>query len=398
MGFVCLWAMLAVACASVPPQTALMRTAELQAAGRELRAVENALAISVPGDIETSADEIRERADDPAVRDRAMRWKMEAVPAYYQALFHADPLAAALGTLALAAQIEHYLTEGAGRDRFGPLQPVSVEAARKIRADVVTQMRLLAKRPDLFDRTQSRIDAWARENPITGPSLASRPSIVPLLLKMADSEDRDVFGVVGDIGGSITDIATRLDIYSGYLPKAARWQSELLADELVARDESRLALSTLDSMTRVINRVEALTSTESIDNATAYGLSSVRTELVESIGAFDRMKADVLAYLTGERQTLSAILDVQTRAVLADIDRQRDLTMGQADDLRKKAFVAADRMRSQTVEDIDGLATRIILKVALTFAALLMLATLLAVFVRRTADPGHRAVPSHSAT
>jgi hypothetical protein len=55
-------------------------------------------------------------------------------------------------------------------------------------------------------------------------------------------------------------------------------------------------------------------------------------------------------------------------------------------------------MRSQTVADIDGLATRIILKVALTFAALLMLATLLAVFVRRTADPGHRAVPSHSAT
>jgi hypothetical protein len=398
VGLLCLWAMLAVACASVSPQSALMRKAELQVAAVELRATENALALSIPADIEASADEIRDRADDPAVRDHALRWKMEAVPAYYQTLFQADPLASAVGTLALAAQIEHFLTEGAGRDRFGPLQPVAVQAARKIRADVVDQIRLVARRKDAFDSSQSRIDAWARENPIAGTSLASRPSIVPFLMKMANSEDRDVFGVVGDIGGSVADISTRLDIYSGYLPKAARWQSELLADELVARDEARLAISTLESMTRLIGRVEALTSAESIDGATAYGLSSVHTELVESIGAFDTMKADVLAYLTGERQTLSAIVDVQTKAVLAYIDHERNLTMGQADDLRKKALVAVDRMRSQTVEDIDGLATRIILKVALTLAALLGLATLLAVFVRRTTDPGHRAVPSHSAS
>jgi hypothetical protein len=300
---------------------------------------------------------------------------MEAVPAYYQTLFQADPLAGAIGTLALATQMEIYLTEGAGRDRFGPLQPVAVQAARKIRADVVDRIRLVARRKDAFDGTQSRIDAWARENPIAGTSLASRPSIVPFLMKMADSEDRDVFGVVGDIGGSVADIATRLDIYSGYLPKAARWQSELLGDELVARDEVRLAISTLESMAKLMKRVDALTSTESIDSATAFGLSSVHTELLGSIGAFDRMKADVLAYFTGERQTLSAIVDVETRTVLADIDRQRELTMGQADDLRRKAFVAADQMRSQTVADIEGLANRIILKVALTFAALLVLAT-----------------------
>ena len=397
MGVVCLWAMLAVACASVSRQTALMQTAELQVAAVELRATENALAISIPADIEASADEIRDRADDPAVRDHALRWKMEAVPAYYQTLFQADPLAGAIATLALATQMENYLTDGAGRDRFGPLQPVAVQAARKIRADVVDRIRLVARRKDAFDGIQSRIDAWARENPIAGTSLASRPSIVPFLMKMADSEDRDVFGVVGDIGGSVADIATRLDIYSGYLPKAARWQSEMLGDELVARDEVRLAISTLESMAKLMKRVDALTSTESIDNATAFGLSSVHTELLGSIGAFDRMKADVLAYFTGERQTLSAIVDVETRTVLADIDRQRELTMGQADDLRRKAFVAAEQMRSQTVADIEGLANRIILKVALTFAALLVLATLLAVFVRRTADPRHRAVPSHSA-
>ena len=387
LGPVCLWAMLACACASVSSQTPLMRSTELQAGAGELRATENALAISIPGDIEASADEIRARADDPVVRDHALRWKMEAIPAFYQTLFQADSLAGAIGTMALGAQIENYLTEGPGGDLFGALQPVAVQAARKIRADVVDRMRLVARRPDAFERTLARIDAWTRENPIAGTSLSSRPSIFPFLVKMADDADRDVFGVVGDIGGSVADIATRLDIYSGYLPKAARWQSELLADELTARNETRLVISTFESMTKLMDRVDALTSPESIDQATALGMASVRTERVAAINALDRMTAGVLAYLTSERGAVLATADVQIRAALADIDRQRNLTLEQAEDLRKKLFVDADRMRRQTVADIDGLANRIILKVALILAALLALATLLAVLVWRTAAP-----------
>ena len=187
------------------------------------------------------------------------RWT--AIPAYYQTLFQADPLAGALETLALAAQIEDYLTEGRGRDLFGELQPIAVQTARKTRADVVDQLRLVARRQDGFDQLQVRIATWARENPIAGTSLASRPSLVPFLVKMAGPSDRDVFGAVGDIGGSVADIATRLDIYSAYLPRAARWQSELLRRR--ARRAGRnagLAISTLQSMTRLMSRVEGLAS------------------------------------------------------------------------------------------------------------------------------------------
>jgi hypothetical protein len=167
VGPVCL-GVFAGSCASVSSQTPLMRATELQVAASELRTTANALAISIPGDIEASADGIRNRADDPAVRDQALRWKMEAIPAYYQTLFRADALAGALETLALAAQIENYLAEGPGRDRFGALQPIALEAARKNRADVVDRMKFVAKRPDAFERTLARIDGWARENPIAG--------------------------------------------------------------------------------------------------------------------------------------------------------------------------------------------------------------------------------------
>jgi hypothetical protein len=204
---------------------------------------------------------------------------------------------------------------------------------------------------------------------------------------MGGSTDRDVFGAVGDIGGSIADIATRLDIYSGYLPKAARWQSELLADELAAREETRLAVSTLESMTSLLDRIHTSTSPESIEHATAAGMAAVRTERVETIDALGRLKAELLAYLTSERRSALATVDLQTRAALADIDRQRNLTLGQADELRGKTFAAADRLRSQAIADIDGLADRIILKVAGAIAALLVLAALLAVVVRKSAPP-----------
>ena len=72
----CMATMLA-ACASVPRQTPLMRATDSHVAVRELRATANALAVSAPAEIETSADEIMSRAADPAVRHQALLWKME---------------------------------------------------------------------------------------------------------------------------------------------------------------------------------------------------------------------------------------------------------------------------------------------------------------------------------
>ena len=380
----CLWALLAGACASVPAQTGLMRAAELQTPRGELRATENALAISIPSDIEAATDDMMNQGDDPVMRGLALEWKMEAIPAYYQALFQPDPLAAAIDTMAMSAQIESYLTDGAGRDRFGALQPIAVEAARKIRTDVVSAMQLAARRPDAFAGFHANIDEWAKSNPITGASLASRPSSVPFLAKLAGADNTDVFGVVGGIGSTVADLAARLDIYSAYLPKAARWQSEVLVQELALRHDARLIMSTLESMTRLMERAETLTSPESIANATDLGTASIRAERVELIAALDRMRASALAYLTTERQAVLADSDSQIRAALGDIDRQRNLTMEQAEDLRKQTFIAADGMRRQTVDDIDRLANRIILRVALTVAALLALAALLGFVVLRT--------------
>jgi hypothetical protein len=376
-------ALFVAACAKVPQQTSLMRAADSRVAADHLRATENSLAITVPDDIEVSADEIMARSEDASVRREALRWKLEAIPAYYQTLFQANSLAAAMDTVVLAAQIEAYLATGPGRDRFGAMQPEALEAARKTRASIVEQMRVMAERPEAFERLMRRLDTWARENPIAGPSLSSRRSAVPVMVKTAGSDDQNVFGVVGDIGSSIADVATRIDIYTAYVPKATRWQADLLAGELVGREETRTAMSALVSLEKLTHRVNALASPEAIDEATGFAVATLRTERAQVMDEIDQMKSDVVAYARSERLVVMTAVDAAVKAALADVDRHRTLIEMQIDQLREQTVADLERMRRQTFVDLDGLTNRVILKVALMVAVMLGLAALLATLMMR---------------
>jgi hypothetical protein len=228
-----------------------------------------------------------------------------------------------------------------------------------------------------------RLDAWAHENPIAGRSLSSRPSAVPVMLKIAGSEDRNVFGVVGDIGGSIADVATRIDIYTAYVPKAARWQADLLAGDLANRDETRAAMSTLVSLQKVTDRVDVLTAPRSIDEATSFAVATFRGERAEVMDGIDRMKSDVLESLKGERLVVMRVVDDEVKATLADVERHRTLLVMQMEELRTQTLADFEHMRRQTFVDLDGLANRVILRVALMVAVMLGLAALLAAIVIR---------------
>ena len=244
-------------------------------------------------------------------------------------------------------------------------------------------MQLAARRADAFAGFHANIDEWAKSR-----SDHRRLARIPAI-------ERAVSGEAGRCRQQRRLRRCRRHRQHGrrsrrearhlhsVLPKAARWQSEVLVEELALRHDARLIMSTLESMTRLMERAETLTSPESIANATDLGTASIRAERIV-IAALDRMRASALAYLTTERQAVLADSDSQIRAALGDIDRQRNLTMEQAEDLRKQTFIAADGMRRQTVDDIDRLANRIILRVALTVAALLALAALLGFVVLRT--------------
>jgi hypothetical protein len=195
------------------------------------------------------------------------------------------------------------------------------------------------------------------------------------MLKIAGSEDRNVFAVVGDIGGSIADVATRIDIYTAYVPKATRWQVDLLTGDLAAREETRAAVTTLASLQKLTDRADTLSSPTSIDQGTSFAVATFRSERAEVMSGIDQMKSEVLEHIKGERVAVMGAVDAEVKAALVDVEQ----------------------MRQQTFVDLEGLSNRVILKVAIMAAVMLVLAALLAAIVlriRSTSDEGWSRVHS----
>jgi hypothetical protein len=344
-------------------RTALIEATGAKSSAADLRAMDNALAISVPGIIESATDHIRARSPDAAMKRRALLWKIEVIPAFYQALFQADPLAAALEAWSLSIQLEEILSAGAGSDQLGPLQPAATEAVHGIRMQIEAAARATAKTPEGFERAKASVESWAREHPMVG-SISSRPSILPELTRMAAGGlDISVFQAVADIPATVADLATRMDIYAAYLPKAARWQAELMADDFADRGGVQRVLATLASVERLTERTNELLSPAGLRGALDTASGQIRAERIAAFASIDRQRVETLAYLTRERV-----------AAVADIDRERDVLVRQLDDLRRNAL-----------SDVDELAGRVIRNGALAVALLLVLAAGLALLVLRLA-------------
>ena len=340
-------------------QTAVMKATGAKFTVADQRAMSNLLAVGVPGIIEEAADDIAASSPDAATRRQALLWKIEAIPAFYQALFSAESLAAVLDAWSLSIQLEHAVASDAWRARLGSLQPRAADAARRVRVRIETTVEATARDSEGFDRGRETVERWAREHPIVGP-ISSRPSIRPELLRLAEGGlDTSVFQVMADLPATVADLATRLDIYAAYLPKAARWQAELMADDLAGRAEMQRMLATFGSVERLAERTNGRLSPEGLRGAFDDAGGRIRAERVAALASIDEQRVETLAYLTRERT-----------AAVADIDRQREALARQLDELRGRVS-----------SDADALAGRVIRRAALATALLLVLAAALALAV-----------------
>ena len=361
------WGVLGAACTTVsttPAQSALTHALNGSVSVLSLRAMQNQLAVQVPGTIEVAADAIAAQSTDPRLRRRALMWKIEMVPAFYEAIFNADPLAGALDTLALSVQVEAYFETGGGKEDLAPLQSLAIQSLKQVHDEVVTAGKAVARTPEGFAKAQALVETWARANPIREP-LSSRPSILGHLAEIAASggQDISVFQVVGDLPATVDDLATRLDIYTAYLPRAGRWQAELLVDDLNDRAEAQRVLATFASVRQIADRINQLVSPEALQHALDMATADLRKERVAGVAAVDALRMQTQAYVTGEREATLAAVAEERRTILADVDRQRLALLQEVDALRK-----------QTALDADALASRIIWRSAFAAAGLLVLA------------------------
>ena len=342
--------------------TALMKASGTQATASELRAATNSLAVRVPGLIEQSGNQMLAATLDPALRKRALRWKIEGTSAFHLTLFHPDPLAGLLETWALAVQFDDWVDTAEMRKALGAIQPIAADAAHTIRADVERAATRAARRSEGATKMKDQVEAWAHEHPIQG-LLATRPTAEPLLAKLSSQEDIGLVEALGKATSTLDDLSVRVDLYASQIPKTVTWEVELAALEGVTEtDTGRLMLATLQSASGVIGRVDSLlggTPAKEIQR-------SLQGERVAVMGDLDRQRVDLLDRLRGERESVMQNIDGQRVATLTDLDRKLDRTLQGADGLRQRAM-----------SDFEQMLTRMVARFAVMVGALMCLAALL---------------------
>lgn len=358
------------ACSTAPPQqTGLQRSLGATVSSQEIRLRATEYAAVFAQVVELSADSILALADSRPVARAALVWKTYAVPAIYRSSTLPDPLAAWLDSRVLTLQMLEYFETGAGRDLFGDLQPIAVNASRLLVDEFPRVARLAGQEAD--PERDRRIIEYARERPIQNPYFFRRTAVDDLAGMM--SQDRlSGLQAVGSLTEQMNDLSQRLNVYMELLPRNARWQAELMIAELSDPERSAVYLDALNQMETMVTLRQFLQYVPNLAN-------EQRDYLLEAVDV------QRLAF----EATLRDYIRTATDTVFARVGPERELVMRDAERLIggqiESAVAGIDATISTAVADIDvalrdavdRLFVRLLQLVAIVCAFLLLLGFLL---------------------
>jgi hypothetical protein len=200
----------------------------IEVSAEELRIQIRALAAPFSGILEEAADQVIAWSDEPRVKEDALRFKINAIPAMQTALFQRDPLAALYDTWAFIWQMRAFWDGGFG----GQAQPAEALRAGHEATDRMEQyLEHVAAHAiegdDAMAATRRAVQDWARENPMTR-GFRSRPSATVDLAHFMGESNQGLLRTAAALRENVDDLTSRIDVYVAFLPKQARWQTELL--------------------------------------------------------------------------------------------------------------------------------------------------------------------------
>jgi hypothetical protein len=339
----CLLSLGAGACLKVPHESAsltAMEAAEVTASELQMRVYEAGRRFSWI--IESAADTIAKRTEEPEVRRRALRWKIVVIPLVEEASLRADPVVAAVDLWGLSMQQSDFLTTGAGRDFFGDLQPIAIAAADTLEGIAGAVVGRMRAEGHARVQEETNLREWARRHPIEGSSLG-RESILSSNWEVLGITETSLTGTMASVQRSLTGVTNRLGYLNEGIFKRVLWQSELVAHDLTPMlvTGSRVAMDSIfvGQQGRLFSAVteQRVATFASIAHERAAVLEGIRGERGEVL---DRIAAERIA-------VLDAIM-TERRAVLDAVRAERIAALAAADSIAQRsiehAFAAAGRL------------------------------------------------------
>ena len=315
----------------------------------DMRIQTQALANRFAGIIEGSADEIIAAADTAEVRREALLWKINGIPLCYNTIFQSDPFIAFIDTWAMAEQMKNYFDTGPGKDALGDLHTIAVEASEQMMSGMEA-IAIKASPDGNIDEGLGRVNEWAAANPIASP-LFIRNSVSPEMASNISNASLGTIELVGELAIGFADLSAEMTAYANYLPKQARWQTELFMEDLSASQNMGGALKNFSQITKAADRMAALAA-ESSDliererNALAAILQGEREAVLKDI---DRQRLDSIRALRQERQVVMAAVTAERLAISELVRTERAQTM-----------VDLDHMRSVSIDKFEATSERLL--------------------------------------
>lgn len=351
-------------CRTAPKQTHLMSTYEnVKISSLELKIRTHKFEGRFSGIVEQAADEIIDQTSDQKIRERALLWKMYAIPAAQKAIFQYDPLASLVDIWALCIQMREYFIEGAGKDAFGDWQTIAVDASELLESEIIAIAKKVTRSGDI-SKGQDFVDFWASENPIESP-LFTRRSTTELFASVMAETKFSLSSTVFTVAESIIFISNRMNSYLDFLPKQGRWQVEFLTNKLVQHEDIDTGLENFSSMAGSTER--AVDMAEQVPEI-------IQNERIALLKEMDRQRIATLDELKNERMAILDSMQKERIAVLEALREERIETLKAFEDMTSKAI---DESSAHIKELMDHFFLRVIqvlaVLVILGFVALLIL-------------------------
>jgi hypothetical protein len=358
-------AVLLAACATIPTQSSFMKEQGVKVSSEALRMRLRAEAIPFTGLMEQAADAATAASPDPAVRRRALVWKINVVPAMYRTLFNQRPLLALLDTWALLLQAEQYLESEEGK-AFGPGAATVLATTRELEGRLQEIARWAVPDKDL-ELVRVKVLAWAAKHPVR-LTFATRESIEQYLVTVGSPEELTAFAVVGQLNEDMNGMIGRIDFLPVMVPNLAMWKAELSYVDLMAPRMGDAMMRAGEAMARV-DAMIAWLGTDGLDGFAA----EQRIQLTRAIAA---ERTEIERIVRTQREEIQAFVDRERVEIAALVQRERLAVMSDAQRLGDHATAEAARRATEVVDHA-------IARLAVVLGALLVLAAVLYLVVRR---------------
>ena len=331
---------------------------KLRISPHELRIRVRAQIRPVVGLLEEGVDDTLADSTAAATRRHGLILKIEGTSTLLSAMLRDDPLLALADAWGYVMQLQDFYAEPEIRETYGEFADDAGEILERIERSLFGFA--VGVQTDLpVNDFESRLHVWAAANPIEG-SVRRRPSMDEELAELlAVSPKRGALAAIGSLEETTAELMTRMEMYTNYFPRLARWEAELALLDLAGDVDLRDVASDLDHIRSAAERIAGA----------GEGLSGIAAdERSAALAALHEERLEATADLRAGREAILDAIRVERVATLLEIERVAERLLDRSGATVRAAAVAetdrlverVEEMRARLIEDAGDVLNQVV--------------------------------------